>query len=100
MVKVEIELTDEQFEKLEILKANDVDPGQAIDLLFGVQKEAIIQVEDQNGADNLLDKLSGSDADAKIKQELLERNFDVVKSYDRSMQEAKHKIKWSEVFKF
>lgn len=35
MVKMEIELTDEQFERVEILKSKGVDVGQAIDLLFG-----------------------------------------------------------------
>ncbi len=100
MVKVEIELTDEQFEKLEILKANDVDAGKAIDLLFAIQGEAISQVEEQKHEENLLDKITDSGFDSKIKQDLLKKNFDESETYDRKFQDAKHNVKWSEFFKF
>lgn len=100
MVKLEIELTDEQFEKLEILKANDVDAGKAIDLLFAVQGEALSQVEEQKQEENLIEKMTDSSFDSKIKQGLLKKNFDESETYDRKVQDAKHDVKWSEFFKF
>lgn len=100
MVKLEIELTDEQFEKLEILKGNDVDAGKAIDLLFAIQDEALSQVEVQKQEENLLDKISDSGFDSKIKQELLKKNFGESETYDRKVQDAKHNVKWSEFFNF
>lgn len=100
MVKLEIELTEEQAEKLEILKSNDVDIGQGIDLLFGLQKEALNQIKEQKNEEIVLDEISDSTFDAKIKHELLIRNYDGTKTYDRTVQDTKHKIKWSEFFKF
>lgn len=37
MPKMEVEFTDAQLEKVEILKTKDVSVGQAIDLLFELQ---------------------------------------------------------------
>ena len=34
MTKMEFDLTPEQIEKVEILKANDIDIGEAIDMLL------------------------------------------------------------------
>lgn len=100
MVKLEIELTDKQLEKFEILKSKGVDAGQAIDLLFGIQHEIIDQIEEQKHEDHLLEKISDTGFDSKIKQELLKENYDEHETYDESLQHAKHKIKWSEFFKF
>ncbi|WP_405296191.1 hypothetical protein [Methanobrevibacter sp.] len=100
MVKMEIELTDEQFERVEILKSQGVDVGQAIDLLFGLQNEIISQVEERHDEENLLEKISDAGVDAEIKQQLMKKNFQEDKSPDRAVQDTKHKIKWSKIFKF
>lgn len=99
MVKMEIELTDEQFERVEILKSKGVDVGQAIDLLFGIQGEIISQVEEQENEDNLLEKISDTGFDVEIKQQLLKKNYQEDKTSDRTMWDIKQKVKWSDFFK-
>ena len=100
MAKIEVELTDEQMEKLEILKANNVDFGEAIDLLFGLQHEIRAQVEEQQGEENLLEKFSDTGFDSEIKQGLLKKNFDESETYDCAVQDVKQSVKWSKFFKF
>ena len=56
MAKMEIEFTDEQMEKIEILKANGISVGQAIDLLFKVQNEIKTQVEENHPDDDIWKK--------------------------------------------
>lgn len=99
MVKMEIELTDEQFERVEILKSKGVDVGQAIDLLFGLQGEIISQVEEQKNEEILLEKISDAGFDAEIKQQLLKKNYQEDKTPDRLIQDTKQKVKWSKFFK-
>lgn len=99
MAKIEIELTEEQLEKVEILKSKGVNVGEAIDLLFEVQHEALAQIEEQKQEENLLEKISDTGFDSEIKAELLKKNFDETETYDRSVQDAKHKVKWSNFFK-
>ncbi len=100
MVKMEIELSDEQFERFEILKSKGVDVGQAIDLLFGIQGEIISQLEEQNNEKNLLEKISDTGFDVEIKQQLLKKNYHEDKTPDRVIQDTKHNLKWSKSFKF
>ena len=75
---MEIELTEEQLEKVEILKSKDVDVGQAIDLLFELQHEAIAQIEDKQQDANVIENMDDDGFDAKIRAELLKRNYDLV----------------------
>lgn len=100
MAKMEIELTDEQMEKVEILKSKNIDVGQAIDLLFEVQHQIIAQVEEQPYDEKLLEKISDAGFDSDIKQVLLKMNFDDDETYDKTVQIAKHNLKWSKFFKF
>ncbi|WP_298521519.1 hypothetical protein [uncultured Methanobrevibacter sp.] len=98
MVKMEIELTDEQFERFEILKSKGVDVGQAIDLLFGIQGEIISQVEEQENEKNLLEKISDTNYDVEIKQQLLKKNYQKDKTSDRAIRDTKQNLKWSKFF--
>ena len=100
MVKMEIELTEDQFEKVQILKSKDVDVGQAIDLLFGLQNEIISQIEEQKNEEHLIEKIYDTGFDGEIKQELLKKNHVKDETYDRTLQDTKHKIKWFKFFKF
>lgn len=102
MVKMEIELTEEQLEKVKILESKDVSVGKAIDLLFGIQGEILTQIEEQNNDENILEKMQDAGFDLKIKQELLKKEYGQSDSetYDRSVQDAKHNVKWSKFFKF
>ena len=100
MVKMEIELTDEQFEKVKILESHGVDMGEAVDLLFSVQQEALFQLEEQKDDNNLIEKMTDTGFDLKIKSELLKKNFDESQTFDRKIQQAKSKIRWSEILTF
>ena len=43
MTKIEIELTEEQLKKVEILQNNDIDVGSAIDMLFEIKEKSYQQ---------------------------------------------------------
>lgn len=45
MTKMEIDLTPEQIEKVEILKANGISIGEAIDMLFEIKEKALSDIE-------------------------------------------------------
>ena len=103
MAKMEIELTDEQLEKVEILKENDIDVGQAIDMLFEAKEKLLsdnVDVEDDNNG--IVDKIKDNALDVESKAENLDENFGEGQlSPDMQVMEYKHKIKWArEFFKF
>ncbi|WP_432645556.1 hypothetical protein [Methanobrevibacter sp.] len=99
MNKMEIELTDEQLEKVKKLEEQGINVGQAIDMLFEAKQEVLSQIEkiEESG---LLDKVSNVDVDNKT--ENLEENYgDLEKTYEMEVQDIKHKLKWcKEFFKF
>lgn len=100
---MEIELTDEQLEKVEILKENDIDVGQAIDMLFEAKEKLLsdnVDVEDDNNG--IVDKIKDNALDVESKAENLDENFGEGQlSPDMQVMEYKHKIKWArEFFKF
>lgn len=99
MAKMEIELTEKQMEKVEILKTKDIDVGEAIDLLFKVQNEALAQIEAKNSEEGFTEKIMDSALDSKIKEELLKENYEDHETYDKTLQTTKHKIKWGDYFK-
>lgn len=100
MAKMEIELTDEQLEKVEILKSEDISVGDAIDLLFEVKDEISSQIENNIEDKNLIEKMNDSGFDLGNKTENLKKNFDDAETYDRTIHDAKHGLKWSKFFKF
>ena len=60
---MEIDFSDEQIKKIEILKSNGFTVGEAIDLLFNVQNEIKNQIEQNNPDENILEKIQESDFD-------------------------------------
>ena len=58
MAKMEIELTEDQLEKVEILKSKDISVGEAIDLLFEVQHEIKDQLKGEDSEEELIEKIS------------------------------------------
>ena len=96
MTSMEVEFTEEQLEKIEILKSKDISVGQAIDLLFEIQNEALAQIEDQKEEKNILGKIKDNTLDTKIKAELLNKGYSEQETYDKTVQEAKRRIKWSD----
>ena len=99
MTKMEIEFTDEQIEKIEILKDNDISVGQAIDLLFKVQNEIKTQVQENHPDEDILEKIENSDFDVNIKAEIMEKADNKPETYDVAIEETRRKVKWSEFFK-
>ncbi|MCI6994820.1 hypothetical protein [uncultured Methanobrevibacter sp.] len=95
MSKMEIELTDEQMEKVKQLEAQNITVGQAIDMLFELKEKALPEIEK-------LEKSGLLEVDVDAKAENLDENYgDSEKTYEMEVQDLKHKIKWSkEFFKF
>lgn len=100
METMEIELTEEQLKKVEILKSKDISVGEAIDLLFEMQNQALTQLEENNNETNILSKIKDTATDTKIKEDLLKRQYEENETYDKTLQTTKHKIKWSNYFSF
>lgn len=124
MAKMEIELTDKQLEKVNILKENDIDVGQAIDMLFELKEEVLNQTDDylnkrldeatKQKADleaqinqideelSIIGRLKDTALDIDEKQKILEKDYgEADKTYEMKVQDVKHRIKWtSDFFKF
>ena len=121
---MEIDLTDEQAEKVEILKENGIEVGEAIDILFEM-KEAMVDSSNQV-IDSRIDKVNQekldlekrlSEIDDEIsffeklkdnsinpiqKQKIIGKDYgEIAKTYDERVQDEKHKFKWTKnIFKF
>ena len=96
MVKMEIDLTDSQMEKVKQLEEQDIGVGDAIDLLFQFKDEANIQLDI-----SLFEKIKEVSMDVDDKQKVLGKEYSETETYDKTIQDAKHKIKWGrEFFKF
>ena len=121
---MEIDLTDEQAEKVEILKENGIEIGEAIDILFEMKdslseqnnfiidarinevsrekaelEEKIAKMDDEL---SLFTKLKDSSMDPAQKQKMVEKEYGKINNtYDESVQKSKHKFKWSKaIFNF
>ncbi len=119
---MEIELTESQAEKVEILKENGIEVGEAIDMFFEMKdavsqssqdildlriqraneekaelEEKLAKVEDDI---SFFNKLNDTALDPSQKQKLIEKEYGFSpKTYDETVQDAKHKVKWSKIFK-
>ena len=120
---MEIELTDEQYEKVNALKDNGMSIGDAIDALFEMKDAVALQtdkiidnkLEEVNREKaELEERLSKLDEDISIftklkdnsmdvhqKQKIIEKDYGIpIQTYDESVQDAKHKFKWTKsIFK-
>lgn len=101
MPKMEIEFTPEQMEKIKILESKDISVGQAIELLFEVQEEALNQIAEQKHEEGFIDKIKNTSLDYEIKETLLKHHpyNEEDETYDMTVREAKTKINWSDYFK-
>lgn len=100
MVKMEIELTDEQLEKVNHLEANDISVGDAIDKLFEMQEKALPEIAEIDDEQiGLFEKVKENALDVENKAEVLDENYgDADKSYEMKVQDVKHKISWAKDF--
>ena len=110
-MKMEIELTDEQAEKIEILKENDISVGEAIEMLFEVKntivENRIIKANEEKAEleeklskideeISLFTQLKDSTLDTTQKQKIVEKEYGTIdKTFDETVQDAKHKFKWT-----
>lgn len=110
-MKMEVELTDEQAKKVEILKEKGISIGEAIDILFDTNKQFVDmrisratkekaeleeKISELDEELTLFNKLKDSTMDSAQKQKIVEKEYGTItKTYDESLQNAKHKFKWS-----
>ena len=121
MVKeITAELTDEQFEKYEIMKNNDMSIGDAIDLIFKLRDDLHVQNDvllEERVAELTARKESLSDEMAKLDEELsvlgklidsvdIDQKAEILENeyspadgtYDRKVQDYKRTISWAKGF--
>ena len=114
-MKMEIELNDDQAKKVGILKENGIGVGDAIDMLFDL-KETFADTklnQAQDKKDKLEEELAKIDKeismynqmkegslDPSLKVKIIEKEYGTVeKTYDESVQDAKHHFKWTNILK-
>ena len=121
-MKMEIELTDSQAEKVEVLKNNDLSVGDAIDMLFDLKEElsenSMLFIDSKISNANkekeelqkrmdeiddeisVFEKLKDTSLDYEQVFKLVEKEYLHNETYDRAVQNKKHKFKWSKnIFK-
>ena len=120
---MEIDLTDAQAEKVQLLKDNGIEVGEAIEMFFDM-KDAVsqssneilemrIQQANEEKAQleeklakidddiSFFNKVKDNALDSTQKQKIVEKEYGfVTKTYDETVQDAKRKMKWSNFFKF
>lgn len=98
MAKMEIELTEEQLEKVKQLEANDISVGEAIDLLFEAKEKTLNLIEEIESSENDDSTLDVTDKKAK---ELNKNYGDSPETYEMGVKKFKQNISWTDdVFKF
>lgn len=103
MPKIEIELTDEQLERVKQLEERGIDVGQAIDMLFEIKNKALPEIEEFEREMGILDKVKQTALDINSKADFWDENYceHEEKTPDMKIQEIKHNIRWSkDFFKF
>lgn len=90
MNKMEIELTDEQLEKVNKLESHDISVGEAIDMLFEVRDRASTIIEE-------IDEIEGNKTEINT-EEKDSGQEDSGKSYDEAIQDRKHHVSWAKDF--
>lgn len=120
---MEIELTDEQAQKVEILKENGIEVGEAIEMFFDmrdvVSESGVLIVEKKieeankekaeleqkiEKVDNdisYLNKIKDNSLDITQKKKIVEKEYGIKnqKTYDEEVMDTRHKVKWSNFFK-
>lgn len=123
-MKMEIDVTDAQAERIQTLKDNDISVGEAIDILFemketiAVQSDIVLDSKIKQANDrkaelereiaeldkqmSVFDKLKDASLDVGQKQKIVEKEYGQLdKTFDEVIMDAKHRFKWSmSLFKF
>ena len=115
-MRMEIEFTDEQAKKVDILKENGIGVGDAIDMLFDLKEtfadtklnqahdrkaeleEELAKIDEEI---SMFTKMKDGSLDPTQKLKIIEKEYGTIeKTYDESVQDAKHKFKWTNILKF
>ena len=122
-MKMEIELTDAQAKKVEILKENGIEVGEAIEMFFDMKDvvsestnkilDLRIQRANEEKAEleaklekidkdlSFFDKIKDTAIDSTQKQKIVEKEYGIIsETYDQKVLNERHKVKWSNFFKF
>ena len=103
MAKIEIDLTEEQLEKVKELEEHNLNVGDAIDMLFEVKDKALFDIEtfDEDKI-SFFAKVKGSRFDVDKKAQALDENYsEQEKDYTMQVKEIKGKISWAkDIFNF
>lgn len=122
-MKMEIELTEAQAEKVELLKENGIEVGEAIDMFFDMrdslskstneildrrineatQQKALLEEQLANIEKDLefFDKVKNETPEPINKQKMVEKEYGMkTKTYDETIMDTRHHVKWSKFFKF
>ena len=113
-MRMEIEFTDEQAKKVDILKENGIGVGDAIDMLFDLKhsfadtklnqahdRKAELEEELAKIDEEMFTKMKDGSLDPTQKLKIIEKEYGTIeKTYDESVQDAKHKFKWTNILKF
>ena len=120
---MEIDLTDAQAEKVQLLKENGIEVGEAIEMFFDMKdvvsestnqildlriqraneekaelEEKLAKIEDDL---SFFDKIKDTAIDSTQKEKIVQKEYGIIsKTYDEKVQDEKRKLKWSSFFKF
>ena len=120
---MEIDLTDTQAEKVQLLKENGIEVGEAIEMFFDMKdvfsestnqildlriqraneekaelEEKLAKIEDDL---SFFDKIKDTAIDSAQKEKIVQKEYGIIsKTYDEKVQDEKRKLKWSSFFKF
>ena len=102
MVKMEIDLTEDQYDKVKDLEMHGVSFGEAIDLLFKVKFEVLAQIDTIDNNIQVYDRVKDPSLGMNQKRKILEDEYgDVESTYESKVSQVKEKIVWArELFSF
>ena len=90
--KMEIELTDEQLDKVKLLEAHGISVGEGIDMLFEA-RDRVISIISEINANLPENKAADAEADKEEKEPQASE-----KTYDEAVQDYKHHVSWAKDF--
>lgn len=100
MAKIELELTDDQVNKLKELESYDMDVGKLIDNFYEARSKVSSEIGEMEKNTSLLGKVKDSSLDVDNKAENLDENFSENETYEVKIKDARHKISWAkDIFK-
>lgn len=99
MAKIEIELTDEQIEKLQSLSKDEIDFGKAIDDYFAAREQVSKRIDELESHPSFAGKIVDNALDVENKAENLDENYgEGEETYEIKVNDVKHSISWAKDF--